>query len=85
MPIPVEELQRLLEAAFPDGSVLLESPMQDNNHFQCIVVSERFENQSRVRQHQMVYQALGDKLGKEVHAFSLQTYTPTSWKEVQGE
>jgi len=34
-----------------------------------------------LQQHQMVYRTLGNKIGKEIHALSLQTYTPEQWDE----
>jgi acid stress-induced BolA-like protein IbaG/YrbA len=32
-----------------------------------------------VQQHQLVYAALGDRMREEIHALSMQTYTPEQW------
>ncbi|MCZ6472948.1 MAG: BolA/IbaG family iron-sulfur metabolism protein, partial [SAR324 cluster bacterium] len=33
--------------------------MGDNNHFELLVVSDKFQGKTMIEQHQMVYQALG--------------------------
>jgi acid stress-induced BolA-like protein IbaG/YrbA len=32
-----------------------------------------------VQQHQLVYKALGERMREEIHALSMQTYTPEDW------
>ena len=48
----------------------------DGQHFQAVVVSRAFEGKSRVQRHQLVYQALGERMREEIHALSMQTFTP---------
>ena len=36
-----------------------------------MIVSDAFEGLSRVRQHQLVYAALGDRMREEIHALSM--------------
>jgi len=48
----------------------------DGHHWQAIVVSRAFEGLSRVRRHQLVYAALGDRMREEIHALSMSTMTP---------
>lgn len=56
----------------------------DNVHFEAIVVSAAFNGASRVKQQQLVYTALGDKITSgEVHALALKTYTPEAWQAQQ--
>ena len=45
----------------------------DNDHFAAMVTSAAFKGKSRVQQHQMVYEALGGRMGGALHALSLQT------------
>ena len=52
----------------------------DGQHFQAVVVSAAFAGKSRVQRHQLVYQALGDRMREEIHALSMQTLTPQEWK-----
>ncbi len=51
----------------------------DGQHWEAVIVSVSFEGLSRVRQHQLVYAALGDRMREEVHALSMQTLTPAQW------
>ena len=53
----------------------------DGHHFEAVIVSEEFRGKSRVQQHQRVYRALGDRMQADIHALSMQTYTPEQWKE----
>ena len=53
----------------------------DGQHFQALVVSALFAGRSRVQRHQLVYQALGDRMREEIHALSMQTLTPEEWKK----
>ena len=52
----------------------------DGEHFQALIVSRRFEGRNRVQRHQLVYQALGDRMREEIHALSMRTLTPEEWK-----
>ena len=51
----------------------------DGTHFEAVVVSPAFEGKSMVAQHQLVYAALGDRMRVEIHALSMQTFTPVAW------
>jgi acid stress-induced BolA-like protein IbaG/YrbA len=43
-------------------------------------VSAAFEGKNMVQQHQLVYQALGSRMGNEIHALSMRTFTPQAWQ-----
>lgn len=51
----------------------------DGAHFEAVVVSPQFAGLNRVRQHQLVYAALGDRMREEIHALSMKTYSPDEW------
>ena len=51
----------------------------DGTHFEAVIVSAEFAGKSRVMRHQRVYKALGDRMRAEIHALSMQTYTPEDW------
>ena len=51
----------------------------DGHHFEAAIVSPAFRGRSRVQRHQQVYAALGRRMGAEIHALSMQTYTPEEW------
>ena len=51
-------------------------------HYLVLIVSRRFEGESRVGRHRMVYQALDVMLHKQVHALSITALTPQELREV---
>jgi acid stress-induced BolA-like protein IbaG/YrbA len=51
----------------------------DGAHFEAVVVSPSFAGLNRVRQHQLVYAALGDRMRAEIHALSMKTFSPEEW------
>ncbi len=51
----------------------------DGRHFFATIVSAEFEGTNRVRRHQRVYQALGDRMREQIHALSMKTLTPAEW------
>ena len=48
----------------------------DGAHFEALIVSPAFTGLSRVRRHQLVYQALGDRMREDIHALSMQPLSP---------
>ena len=48
----------------------------DGDHYRARIVSAAFAGLSRVKQHQLVYQALGGRMGGELHALALETSAP---------
>ncbi|MEO8418355.1 MAG: BolA/IbaG family iron-sulfur metabolism protein [Methylophilaceae bacterium] len=51
----------------------------DGQHFEAVIVSPLFTGKNMVQQHQLVYQALGDRMRAEIHALSMRTFTPEAW------
>ncbi len=70
---PTEEIQRLLEQGLPGARVRVSG---DGHHFEAVVVSPAFAGKNKIQRHQMVYAALGGRMGNEIHALSMQTLTP---------
>lgn len=56
----------------------------DGRHFEAIVVSSVFIDQSRLNRHRIIYAALGDRMKEEVHALSMKLYTPEEWSKLNG-
>ena len=48
----------------------------DGDHYRAHIVSVQFRGKSRLQQHQLVYRALGDRMGGELHALALSTSAP---------
>ena len=73
MPLPIEEIKKLIKDSIPDASIEIEDLMGDNNHYSATVKSSRFKNLSKIEQHKIVYKSLKGKMGNELHALSLTT------------
>ncbi len=76
MPMPAHEIERLIKAKLPDATIGITDLAGDSDHFAAHVVSAAFAGKSRVQQHQMVYEALGGRMGGELHALALTTAAP---------
>lgn len=76
MPMPAEQLEAELRAAFPEAEILIEDLAGDGDHYKARIVDETFRGMPRVRQHQLVYAALKGKMGGELHALALETLPP---------
>ena len=47
------------------------------------LLAHAFAGLNRVRQHQLVYAALGDRMRQEIHALSMKTFSPEEWASRQ--
>ncbi|MDI9847907.1 BolA family transcriptional regulator [Rhodoblastus sp. 17X3] len=76
MPMEASEIERLIKVAMPDAEVIITDLAGDGDHYRAQVISEAFRGLSRVRQHQLVYSALGGQVGGVLHALALETAAP---------
>lgn len=66
-----EKIQALIEAGLPGAQVVVRG--DDGQHFEADVVHPDFAGKLPLAQHRMVYAALGEVMGREIHALSLRT------------
>ena len=76
MAMDAGELERLIKAKFPDAQIVIRDLAGDGDHYAAHVVSSAFRGKTRVQQHQMVYEALGGRMGGALHALALTTAAP---------
>jgi len=69
------EISTAIQASLPDARVEIRDLTGTGDHYQAFVGSDAFEGKSLIQQHQLVYKAVGPKVGGEVHALSLKTCT----------
>ena len=74
--MPAAEIEALIKAALPDARVEIEALVDDGDHYLARVASAAFAGKNRVQQHKMVYEALGHRMGGELHALQLSTSVP---------
>jgi stress-induced morphogen len=77
MPMAASEIEQLIRDALPDADVTIRDLAGDGDHYAARVVSRSFAGLPRVKQHQLVYRALGARMGGELHALQLETAAPT--------
>lgn len=73
MPMAADDIVALIKEALPDALISIEDTAGDGDHYAATIVSAAFKGKSRVAQHQMVYAALGGRMGGELHALALTT------------
>ena len=73
MPLPIEEIKKLIKESLPDAIIEIKDLMGDNNHYSATIKSKLFNNLNKIDQHKLVYKSLKGKMGNELHALSLTT------------
>lgn len=76
MPMDARDIERMIKEALPDAQVTIQDLAGDGDHYAAQVVSKAFEGKTRIKQHQMVFEALQGRMGEQLHALTLQTSTP---------
>ncbi len=75
MPLPLEEIKKLIKEGIPDAKIEIKDLMGDNNHYSAVIKSQTFKSLNKVEQHKLVYKSLKGKMGNELHALSITTKT----------
>jgi stress-induced morphogen len=73
MPMAADEIVSLIKQGIPDAEVEMQDMAGDGDHWAATVVSPSFAGKSKIQQHQMVYGALGGRMGGVLHALKLTT------------
>ena len=76
MPMAAHEIETLIREGIPGAEVEITDLAGDGDHYAARVVAPIFRGMPRVRQHQAVYAALGDRMGGVLHALQLTTEAP---------
>ncbi len=71
-----DELRARIEAALPGSRVEVTDLTGTHDHYEAHIVAPQFAGVTRIAQHQLVYRALGEVVGREVHALALKTMAP---------
>ena len=73
-----EEIQAMIQRGMPDAEVQVSG---DGRHFDAVVISDQFVGKPLLVQHRLVYATLGDKMGGDIHALTIRTYTREQWSQ----
>jgi acid stress-induced BolA-like protein IbaG/YrbA len=77
-----DEVTHMILAGLPGAQVRVVT--DDDTHFEAIVVAGQFEGKRPLQRHQLVYAGLGARMGREVHALTIQAFTPAEWQAGPG-
>ena len=72
-----QEITELIEANLVGAKADVQTDGQ--GHYEAVVITGEFTGKRTLARHQLVYGALGDRVGREIHALSLKTFTPEDW------
>lgn len=75
------DIAKLIEAGLPEARVHVMS--DDNTHFEAVVVAAAFAGKRALARHQLVYECLGERMGREIHALSIRAHTPDEWQQLE--
>jgi len=78
-PMNPEQIAQLIRAGLPGADVRVES--DDNTHFSARIVAAEFAGKRSLARHQLVYRALGELMGREIHALSIEAMTPDECRQ----
>ena len=73
-----DQIAELIRAHLPDADIHVAS--DDNTHFEARIVATEFDGLRPLARHQLVYASLGERMGGEIHALSIQAFTPAEWQ-----
>jgi stress-induced morphogen len=73
MTLTPEQITEMIKKQIPDAQIEIIDLKGDNNHYHAKIQSKNFKGLSRIKQHQLVYNALGKHMGSTLHALMLTT------------
>jgi acid stress-induced BolA-like protein IbaG/YrbA len=73
-----QEISALIEQHLADSKADVRTDGQ--GHYEATVICAAFDGKRSLQRHQMVYATLGTRVGREIHALALQTFTPEEWQ-----
>jgi BolA protein len=83
----VARIEQLLTDAFSPSEILVKDQShlhaghagakEGKGHFDVRLVSDKFNGQTRISRHRMVYDALGSYMQSDIHALRLSAISPT--------
>ncbi len=73
MAMAAADIEAAITAALPGARVEITDLAGDGDHYAARVTAPQFAGLPRVKQHQLVYNALGGRMGGALHALQLTT------------
>jgi stress-induced morphogen len=74
-------LEKLIATGIPGAQVDAVDLHGTGDHFEVTVVSDRFEGETLVKRHRLVYDAIGDAMRSEIHALMIRAPSPDQFRD----
>ena len=71
-----DELFEILNNGFSESVIEIQDLAGDNDHYAVKIISNEFKGLNKIKQHKLVYDVLGKKMGYALHALSIKTELP---------
>tara|TARA_B100001113_G_scaffold255619_1_gene210912 strand:- start:967 stop:1203 length:237 start_codon:yes stop_codon:yes gene_type:complete len=71
-----DELFEILNNGFSESVIEIQDLAGDNDHYAVKIISNEFKDLNKIKQHKLVYDILGKKMGYTLHALSIKTEVP---------
>jgi stress-induced morphogen len=73
MPIKQTDLHKILQEKFPSAQIDIVDLAGDDDHYSVTIIDKIFAGKTRIEQHKLVNNALGDVIKIQLHAMQLKT------------
>ena len=73
MTLTAAQISELIKEKLPDATIEIEDLKGDNNHYHAKIRSSAFKGLTKIKQHKLVYDAIGKHMGTTLHALMLTT------------
>ena len=81
LPMDPNDIAELIEQGLEGSKATVFTDGQ--GHYEAVVICADFAGKRSLPRHQMVYSTLGERVGREIHALALKTFTPDEWQASQ--
>ena len=71
-----DELFEILNNGFSESVIEIQDLAGDNDYYAVKIISNEFKGLNKIKQHKLVYDVLGKKMGYTLHALSIKTEVP---------
>ncbi len=76
MAMLAQDIESMIAAALPGADIKITDLAGDGNHYAAHIVWAGFSPMNRIARTRAVYDALGGRMGEELHALQLTTAVP---------
>ena len=75
------KIKKILTKKIKDSKIFIQDMTGNDDHFNLIIISEKFQGLSLIERHKIIYNILEPMVTKEIHALQLKTITREEWEK----